>query len=85
MNRIGLLPEKDLQYGIIVDTPDGFMWVTKIEGKTAIWENGDAYLSKDRESLERICMGLAFHGTVAFTVIIPSYITGIGNYIEKED
>lgn len=80
MKRVGLVPEKDLQYAILVETAKGMKWVTELKDKVAYWNDGDeAHLSRDRESLERICMGLAFHGTPAFTVIVPNYLTGMKN------
>lgn len=79
MKRIGLVPEKDLRYGIVVDTQDGLKWVTEIACKVAEWGEGDAYTCTEREEMERICMGLCVHGTPAFVVVVPPYITGMGN------
>lgn len=68
------------QYGIIVEQDDKLLWVTKIADKVAYWEdNTEAYLSYDREEIEQICVGLAFNGHPAFPVIIPNYLSGMGN------
>ena len=77
--RIGLNPEKDLRYGILVDTDDGFKWVTSLNDKVAEWGEGEAYLTRERENMERVCLGLAFNGTSAFTVIVPPYFEKVGN------
>ena len=68
------------KYGIIVEQDDKLLWVTKIEAEAAYWEDkAEAYLSYDREEIERICVGLSFNGHPAFPVIIPNYLSGMGN------
>ena len=78
--RMGLHPEKDLRYGILVDTDDGLRWVTSIKDKVAEWGEGEAYLTRERENMERVCLGLAVNGTPAFTAIVPPYLEKVGNW-----
>ena len=45
-----------------------------------MWGEGEAYLTRERENMERVCLGLAVNGTPAFTAIVPPYLEKVGNW-----
>ena len=72
---------KKCQYAIIVNTRDGFKFVTKLVDHDAYWNDNEKALLMAKSTADDIAFGLCMNFFLAMVVVVPDYIQNLGNKI----
>lgn len=72
---------KKCQYAIIVNTRDGFKFVTKLVDHDAYWNDNEKALLMAKSTADDVAFGLCMNCFLAIVVVVPDYIQNLGNKI----
>lgn len=72
---------KKSQYAIIVNTRDGFKFVTKLVDHDAYWNDNEKALLMAKSTADDVVFGLCMNCFLAMVVVVPDYIQNLGNKI----
>lgn len=70
---------KKVNYAVMVYDYGKYMFVTKLNGRFAEWEEKEKVLLMSKGMAEDLALGLTLNGRLAMVVVVPNYINHLMN------
>lgn len=70
---------KKVNYAVMVYNYGKYMFVTKLNGSFAEWEEKEKVLLMSKGMAEDLAFGLTLNGRLAMVVVVPNYINHLMN------